>query len=188
MAGTKARITIPGRLRLYIDRTGVAVAPTSEVSALAADFVDVGFTQQEGVSFAVGFEQLAVMSHQADYATRKGITSRTGRIAINLQEWSAQNLAVATGGGTASEVTANHYKYVPPSGNNESVQAVLELVDGTKIYRFVVPQSSVGEGIEIPLAKTAESILPLTLDVEGQDGVPPWYILTNDPAFAPPEA
>lgn len=187
MAGNKARITIPGRVRLYIDRTGVAPIPADESVALNAAFVDVGFTQPEGTSFAVGFEQLAVMSHQSDYATRKGITGRSGRITLNMQEWSGQNLAVASGGGTVTEVSTGHFKFVPPEGNNESVQAILQVEDGTKKYRYIVPQATVGEGIEIPLNKTAESILPLTLDVEGQDGVPPWYLLTNDPAFAPPE-
>jgi hypothetical protein len=186
VAGNKARITIPGRLRLYFDRTGALSAPADDAAAWPVGWLDVGLTQQEGVSFAIGFEQLVVMSHQSDYPTRKGITSRTGRISINLQEWSGENLALATGGGEVTELTEGHYKYTPPEGNNESGQAGLELVDGTKVYRFIVPQCAVGEGIEVPLAKTAESILPLTLDVEGQDGVDPWYLLTNDPAFAPP--
>lgn len=192
MAGNKDRITIPGRFRLWLAPLD-ADAPAGPVADMPVGWRDVGFTTQDGSSFATGFEQLTVNSHQSDYPTRKGITSRTGRVTVALQEWSGENFQAVQGGGTITEVAAVvgppavplHYKYEPPAGNNESLQACLELIDGTKHYRYVVPQGSIGEGPETPLSKTAESTLPFAFDVEGQDGVPPWYLITDDPAFAP---
>lgn len=186
MAGNKDRITIPGRFRLWLDSTGAA-APATAIASMPTGWRDVGFTTPDGTSFAASFEQLAVMSHQSDYPTRKGITSRTGRVTCVLQEWSGENYQAVQGGGEVTEVTTGVYKFVPPDGNNESLQACLEVVDGTKHYRYIIPQGSIGEGPEIPLNKTAESTLPFAFDVEGQDGVPPWYLITDDPAFAPPE-
>lgn len=184
MPGAPERIVIPGRLRLWL-ADGTATAPTTAVSAMPSGWRDVGLTQPEGTEFVRGFEQVSVMSHQSDYPTRKGVTSRTGRINANLQEWSGDNFAATLGGGTVTEVSTGVYKYSPPAGNNEELQACLEVIDGTKHYRYIVPSCALAEGFTQSLAKTAESVLPLQLDVQGQDGVDPWYVITDDPAFEP---
>lgn len=184
MPGAPERIVIPGRARLWLG-DGTAVAPTTAISTMPVGWRDVGLTAVDGLSFQRGFEQLSVMSHQSDYTTRKAITSRSGRMNALLQEWSGDNFLAAQGGGTVTEVSTGVYKYTPPAGNNEELQACLEIIDGTKHYRYIVPSGSVAEGFDQSLVKTAESTLPFALDVQGQDGVPPWYLLTDDPAFEP---
>lgn len=188
MAGNKNRITIPGRLRLWL-ADGTAVAPADSSSAMPEGWRDVGFTDNDGSSFATDPSFGSVESHQSDYPTRKYVEGRTGRVECNLQEWSGENMIAVHGGGTVTEVTPATvpptYKFVPGEGVPDSLQACLEVIDGTKHYRYVVPSASQAEGVEQDLAKAGASTLPLRLDVEGQDGVPPWYLLTDDPAFAP---
>lgn len=188
MAGNKQRITIPGRLRVYLAKSN-AVAPVSATGPMPEGWRDVGFTDSDGSSFATDPSFGTVDSHQSDYPTRRYVESRSGRVECNLQEWSGENFIAVHGGGQVTTVepatTPATYKFVPPEGVPDSIQACVEVVDGTKAYRYITPACSQAEGVEQDLAKAGASTLPLRLDVEGQDGVPPWYVLTNDPAFAP---
>lgn len=190
MAGNKQRIVIPGRLRLFL-ADGTATAPADATSEMPEGWFDVGLTDREGSSFATDPSFGSVESHQSDYPSRKYVESRTGRVECNLQEWSAQNMIAVHGGGEVTTVTPATnpptYKFVPGDGVPDSLQACLQINDGSKAYRYIVPACSQAEGVEQDLAKTGASTLPLRLDVEGQDGVPPWYLLTNDPAFMPVE-
>lgn len=189
MAGNKNRIVIPGRVRLWLS-DGTAAAPADAVAAMPTGWSDVGFTETDNTAFNTDPSFGGVESHQSDYETRRYVESRAATVEANLQEWSRINFAAVQGGGTVTEVTPATtpptYKYVPPDGVPSELGAVLEAIDGSKRYRYVVPSCSQIEGVEQSLAKAGASILPLRLAVNGQDGVPPWYLLTNDPAFAPP--
>lgn len=188
MAGNKARITIPGRLRVWL-ADSTALAPTGPTGAMPTGWWDVGLTDEDGSAFNTDPAFGEVRSHQSDYPTRKYVEGRSGRVEANLQEWSADNFAAVHGGGEVTEVepatVPPTYKFVPPEGLPDSLQACVEVIDGTKHYRYVIPACSQAEGVEQDLAKAGASTLPLRLDVEGQDGVPPWYLITDDPAFAP---
>lgn len=188
MAGNKNRITIPGRLRLWL-ADGTADAPADATTAMPTGWWDVGLTDEDGSSFATDPSFGEVRSHQSDYPTRKFVEGKSGRVEVNLQEWSADNFRAVHGGGEVTVIdpptVPPTYKFVPGEGVPDSLQACLEVVDGTKHYRYVIPAGSQGEGVEQDLAKAGASTLPFRLDVEGQDGVPPWYLLTDDPAFAP---
>lgn len=188
MAGNKQRIVIPHRVRVFLAPAGTA-APADATSEMPEGWVDVGFTNRDDTAFNTEVSTGGVESHQSDYVTRKYVESRGGRVEAALQEWSAENFRAVHGGGEVTEVTPATvpptYKFVPPEDVPESMQACLQVNDGTKAYRYIVPSCAQAEGVETSLAKAGSSTLPLALDVEGQDGVPPWYLLTNDPAFAP---
>jgi hypothetical protein len=110
---------------------------------------------------------------------------------VDLQEWSAENFMAVYGGGTVTEVTpsgggAVYYRFEPPAvGGRDSVAACIEIVDGSKRYRRMIPRCEQSEGVEQSFDKTSESTLPLRLTVLGADVGLPWYDMSNDPAFAP---
>lgn len=185
MATDSDRITVAGRLRLFLAPVGTA-APADSSAALGAGWREVGFTTEEGTSFPTSPEFSDVFSHQSDFATRTFQTRDGATVQADLQEWSAENFSAVYGGGEATEVAVGEYRWDPPGvGGRDSVAAILEAVDGTKRYRWVVPRCFQREGVENGLPKTSEATLPLRLGVQGSDGVLPWYLLTNDPAFAP---
>lgn len=184
MATDADRITVPGRARVFLAIPGTA-APADESAALDPGWVEVGYTTVDGTSFTTDPSFEVVRSHQADNPTRRFQTEDNQAVEADLQEWSGDNFAAVFGGGEVTVVTAGHYRYDPPAiGGRISVAALLEVVDGSKRYRFVVPKASQSDGVELGLDKGSESTLPLRLAVEGTDGVLPWYLLTNDPAFA----
>lgn len=184
MPGAATNIVLPGRYRVYNAIKGTA-APADESVALAAAWVDLGYTREEGASFTRGREVAALRAAQSDYVVRHGISALSGTLAVDLMEWKRDTLN-ATMQGTATEVSVGHYKWTPKDGVDHVPSAwLLELIDGTVRFRIVIPSGFPVEDTEIPVAKTEEPMLALRVAVEGGDGVVPFYKLGNSPALAP---
>ncbi|MFI9078803.1 hypothetical protein ACIGW8_20390 [Streptomyces sioyaensis] len=193
MAGTTANnneIVIPSITRIYLAPVGTT-APADATVAMPAALRSVGLTTEDSLKFnsEPNFEQ--VKSAQSSYPTRTFQTSDAATIEVDLQQWSGPNFQAVYGGGTISEITPSgggagkHYKFTPPRiGSRTEVMAVIEVIDGGKHYRYVIPRCMQMEGVSKDLAKTKEAVLPLRLAVQGGDDLDAWYVLTDDPAFA----
>lgn len=187
MAQTKARIRVAGRAYAYVAPAGTT-APVDQEVAPAAAFKEVGFTSQDGTEFTYEPQIEKVMSHQSDYPTRVIFTGVEASVKTEMQEWSAENFRAALGGGTATEVSAGPpavYKFAPPAGVILDYVILLDIVDGSLKYRWVIQSGTPEEGLTIPLSRTEESKLEVTWNINGADTGDAWYLLTNDPAFAP---
>lgn len=188
MATDPDRITVAGRVHLFLAPVGT-IAPANSAAVLDPAWREVGFTTEDGTSFPSEPEFNDLFAHQSDYAVRTVQTRDSATVQADLMEWSADNFAAVYGGGEASEVGApgsGEFMWEPPGpGGRDSVAAILKAVDGTKRYLWIVPRCFQREGVENGLPKAEGATLPLRLGVQGQDGVKPWYLLTNDPAFAP---
>lgn len=80
---------------------------------------------------------------------------------------------------------AKHYKFAPPRiGGRSEIAACIEVIDGGKTYRYIIPRAMQMEGVQTDLGKAKEAVLPLRLAVQGGDDADAWYLITNDPAFA----
>lgn len=184
MAQNASNITIPGQFRMYVAPVGTG-APADVAAALGASWVEVGYTTEDGSSFTTDPNFEEVRSHQSDYPTRLLKTGDQATVAAVLQEFSKANFVTAFGGGTVTTISAGQYRYDPPAtGVSVPVACIMEVVDGAKSYRVVVPKARARSGVDLNLNKTSEAGLPVELTVEGASGVSPWYVLTNDPAFA----
>lgn len=178
------RILVPGRSKVYLANVGTT-APTTATSALVGGWTEVGLFTPDSLSFATEPEFEEVNSAQSDYPTRRFQTSDSATVSVDLQEWSKANLIYAFGGGTVVLISAGQYRYEPPlAGSRQEVAAIIEVVDGSKTYRFYFPRTQQVEGVEAELQKGQESRLPLRLSVLGSDGVLPFVILSNDPSLA----
>lgn len=183
------KIVVAGEFTLYVAPEG-STLPTDSTTALDPAFKAVGLTTRDGSAFEVSPEYQNVMSHQSQYPTRTFRKTVTGTVKAALQEWSDENFVTAFGGGTVTEPDpvghAGEFRYDPPAGSgSDQVSCVLELVDGTKRYRFVVDASQAQSPVSLPFTPDAESVLPLELSVLGDGSTAPWHLLTNDPAFDP---
>lgn len=184
MAGNRDQIVVPGKYRLYRSPKGTA-APADEVVALAAAWVDLGYTRTDGASFTRNRDVTALRYAQSDHPVRHVVNELGGTLAVDVAEWSRHTWDSSMQG-TAVEVTPGHYKWTPKDGVDHVPYAwLLELVDGTVRFRVVVPSGFAVEDTEIPLERTADAMLALRVAVEGGDGVVPWYCLGNLPAFNP---
>lgn len=193
MAGDDTRILIPQMARVYLSPVGTA-APADPVVALAAEWVDVGYFTPDSLSWATdpAFEE--VTSHQSNYPTRRWQTSDSATVEVDLQEWSEINFKAVFGGGTVTLVAADvgppaiaeHYKFSPPAvGARTQTACIIEIIDGAKHYRMIIPKCEQTEGAELSLEKTSESTLPLRLSIIGSDVGDAWYLLTDDDGMAP---
>lgn len=178
---------VPARVYVHLAPVGTT-APTDVTGALAAGWVNCGHSTPDSLSFNTEPEFTEVPSHQSDYAIRREKTSESASVSVDLLQWNAANLIAAYGGGTVTETVADSgiYKFTPPAltGSREKA-AVVEIIDGDKKYRFVYPRVMQIEGVQTQFQKGQGSVLPLRLAVLGDDGVVPWYLITNDPAFEP---
>lgn len=182
-----AEIVVPGRTYVYLAPVGSTV-PTDPVTAPTAPWVNVGLTTPDSLAFNTEPEFEEVQSAQSDYPTRRFQTSDAAAIEVDLQQWNAHNFMAVYGGGTITEVAGPpvHYKFTPPKvGERQETAGIVDVIDGTKHYRFVFPRCMQIEGVENQLQRTQEGRLPLRLAVLGGDETDPWYLLTDDPAFAP---
>ncbi len=173
---------------VWVAPVGTA-APADEAEAPGAGWVDMGYTSEDGATLTDSktLEQIPVW--QLFYAARRIITERDLNVAVVLRQWSGEKVKLAFGGGEVTEpdVVGNpgKYKYTPPSpGEIDERAYMLDWVDGTKHYRLVIPRCMVTENVETNLVRTAAADLPITVGILGSDGVDPWYLLTDDPAFA----
>lgn len=184
------QIVVPARTRVWLAVVGTE-APADATVEMPEAWFSVGLTSEDSLKFneEPQFEQ--VKSAQTDFPSRTFQTSDSATIEVDLQQWNAKNFKAVFGGGTISEITpagatgVKHYKFAPPRiGGRSEIAAVIEVMDGGKTYRYVIPRAMQMEGVQTDLQKAKESVLPLRLAVQGGDAVDAWYLITNDPAFA----
>lgn len=182
-----AEFVVAARTYLYLAPKGTA-APTT-VGEPPEPWRNVGYTTPDNCQFATEPQFTDIMSAQSDYPTSRIQTGDAAKIAMVLQQWNGENFKAVYGGGTiAEEGTAGSgvYKFTPPKlGERQEVTAILRTVFGTKEYLWIATKVFQGEGVPLDLNKTQESRLPLSLAILGSDTTDPWYLLTNDDAFAP---
>ncbi|MFB8026023.1 MULTISPECIES: hypothetical protein [unclassified Streptomyces] len=184
------QIVVPARTRVWLAPVATE-APTDALSEMPDGWYSVGLTTEDSLKFneEPQFEQ--VKSAQTDFPSRTFQTSDSATIEVDLQQWNGQNFKAVFGGGTITEITpegggtAKHYKFAPPRiGGRSEVAGCIEVLDGGKSYRYIIPRAMQMEGVSTDLQKAKESTLPLRLAVQGGDDADAWYLITNDPAFA----
>lgn len=180
-------ILVAQMARVHLAPVGTA-GPTSPVSVLPTPWREVGLFTPDSLGWSTDPSFEEVRSHQSRYPTRRFQTEDAATVSVDLQEWSAENFMAVYGGGTVTTVTGppSHYRFSPPQiGGRVTLSAVIEIIDGSKHYRRVIPRCEQSEGVEQTFEKTSESTLPLRLSVLGADIGDPWYDLNDDPSFAP---
>lgn len=183
MAKDVDQILIGANGAMWIAPVGT-VAPADETEAPGAGWVDIGHSSEDGVSFKID-KNIEVVDVWALFEhARRFVTSRDITASSVLRQWNKDTVVLAFGGGDVTTVTAGHFKYTPPPPEDLDERAsLIDWADGTRNYRLVIPRVMVTEGLETKIARTDPADLPVTLGVLGTDGVDPFYLLTNDPAF-----
>lgn len=159
-------------------------APATAADSWGAGWKNLGFATDDGVTITDGknVEDLGVW--QSFYPARRIVTAREFRVAFVLRQWEYDTVQFAFGG--SIEVVSNgQFKFVPPDPEDLDERALgVEWRDGSKTYRLIVPRGLVVEDVETQLVRTDAANLPITFGVLGEANTDPWYILTDDTAFA----
>lgn len=185
MATDPTKIFVPQSAKVYLAAVGTT-APDGPTVALASGWVEVGLFTPDSLQMATEPSFESVTSHQSNWPTRRFQTTDAATLQCNLQEWSTPNFKAVYGGGAVTSVTPGgggtaYAKFTPPSvGGRSETAAILEIADGTRQVRLVVPRSMQVEGASLNFNKTNEVTLPLRLSVLGSDVAAPWYMLATD--------
>lgn len=189
----RQNIFVAQMARVWLAPVGTA-APAGPAAPMPDEWRDCGLFTPDSLGFSTDLSIEEVRSHQSRYPTRRFQTEESAALSVDLQEWNGDNFRAVYGGGTIVEVAAVttpvpiplHYRFSPPAiGGREQVSACIEIIDGARHYRRIVPICEQNEGVEQSFEATSESTLPLRLAIVGTGVGDPWYDLTDDPAFAP---
>lgn len=190
MATDPDQIVVPGRTEVWLGTVG-STAPTTPTATPGTGWFDVGLTTKDSLSFSEEPEFQDVESAQSDYPTRTFQTKSGATVSVDLQQWNANNFTAAYGGGSVAAVVGSPgvYKFTPPAlGARAEKACLIKVTDGTKHYLYVIPRVMQKEGVTQDLNRGGEAKLPLKLSILGGDTGDPWYVITDDPAFAPAES
>lgn len=185
MSNNADEITVGANGRVKVADVGTAAA-ASISEALSASWTELGYINEEGVTFLDGKTVEPIPVWQSFYPPRRIMTEKEASATFGLRQWNAANVQLAFGGGEVVEDAPGEYRYNPPApGPIDERAMAIEWEDGDKKYRLIIPRGMVSDNVETNIVRTAASDLPIVFGVNGQEGVNPWYLQTDDPAFAP---
>lgn len=185
MAKDTSETRVAGTGSVYIAAFG-ATLPSAYNGPIDAAFVELGYTDEDGVTFTDEPSIEKKQAWQSFYPVRIIETARMAMAAFNLEQWNGDTLALAAGGGTVSTAGSGS-KFTPhQAGTVSEWSLVIDITDGAITDRYVVPKCIVTSSLETNLNRSDLALLPVELEAIGEDGVDPWFMFTSDTtAFAP---
>lgn len=176
---------IAGGGEVYVAAVGTAL-PTATTSALpVANWNGLGFHTEDGVAVTPGLEINEFRVWQKKLPVRREVGERSFEISFTLVQWNEVTLPFAMGGGTITDLGSGQYKFTPPASTDalQERAMVVDVDDGTRRGRFVVPRGNVSEGQESQFQSDEMAGLAVTFQaLEPTDGSAPWNFFSNDPA------
>lgn len=177
-------VFIPQQARLWLAPVG-SPAPEGPTVAMPTSWFDIGLFTPDSFNWSTDPSFEETRAHQSNYAVRRWQTEDAATIEVDLLEWSLNSFRAVYGGGTIEKITPEgggspYFKFTPPAiGARVETAACLELIDGNKRLRRMVPRCEQTEGVEQSFEKTSASTLPLRLSVLGGDIGAPYYDLIS---------
>ena len=160
-----------------------ATAPTDATTPLDADFVDLGYLTENGITPAWGQTLQDFGAWQNQYAIRSVATVRELTVAMEMEQWNSENVAFATGGGDWT-ATSDGFVLEPPAASVIDYRSmVFEWQDGDRDFRLYVPKCLVSDNVQTQITRTALGVLPITVKALLVDSnTPIWSLFTDDTA------
>lgn len=178
LAANEVRKGLTGHL--YMAPVGTTM-PTDTSTPLSGGWEELGYTSDDGVSFAVDTSTESHTPWQSRRPVRSDVTDQTETLTFTLWQTNADNLKLAYGGGTITAGTGDDVIFTPPAAVTDDDKAfVFEVQDGAVIDRFLIYRGSPTLSGDVVFNKsdvTGFELEVVVLDTE--DG--PWKLITNDP-------
>lgn len=125
----------------------------------------LGFASEDGVAVRSGRTIGEHRAWQRANPIRRSKTEETFGIGAALLQWNESTVVAALGGGTISAITGG-FKYVPPGAEDalDELAMVVDLFDGDRQMRIVIPRGTSGGDVESTFSRGAMAELPLAFD------------------------
>lgn len=190
MALDAQEVMVAGTGHLWIadlrDNPTFPNATAGPETALSDDWLDLGYTTEDGPTFNVTPTTEDLNAWQSFDPIRRLVTSRVTSIAASLMQWNQSSFNVAFGGGDWTQPSAGVWRYDPPADEDPlpDFGMILDVQDGDKDGRFVLYRVNVTDAVETTFTRAGAALLPITattLRPDDQDRS--WYFVSDDPAF-----
>lgn len=175
---------IAGTGEAYYAPVGTALPATAD-AALNAAFVGLGYHNEDGVTTN---REVSITDHkawQSKYPIRRTRESEDFTIGFTLLQWNEVTVPFAYGGGDLITVSSGQYRYDPPVASDaiDEWSLVVDVDDGSRRMRFVIPRGSVTDAVESGFTSNGMAELPISFKgLEPAAGGAVWYPLFNDAA------
>lgn len=181
MANDASEIVIAKGGKISVADSSTTNLPTDVSSSLNGDFADVGYITEDGATVGGAVDITEVMAWQAGRAVRRDANRRDYTLTFGMEQWTAENLAVAFGGGVAYTVGSGETRFDFPDDDDalDELAMVVEWTDHGFDWRLVFPKGNVTEAVEANLIRTGASILPVTFSLLES----PPYLFTDAASF-----
>lgn len=183
MALDEQEVVVAGTGHLWVGTVGVTLpAPNSDPTSPPGNFVDLGYTEEDGVTLRGVTEVSEFNVWQNSSPVRRSRTLQVQEVVANLVQWNEATLVAAFGGGAVTTGGGFATYTFPIAGDALAEYAtVLDWQDGDRNFRLVVPRMNSGlEDVESQLNADNMAVLPLTLRSLATSVAP--YIITDDAA------
>lgn len=179
----QAEVFVGATGHIYVASAAAGTAPTDADTPPGSEYVDVGYTTEDGLRWTDSKTITDITAWQSFYPLRKLISARDFTVALNMMQFNQYTLPLALGGGTVTGTTPD-YHFTPPSeGTLDERAVVIDLLDGEDILRLYMPKVIVAENVESAFVRTAAATLPIGFAVVGQAGVFPYEFWIHSADF-----
>lgn len=151
---------------VYIAAKGTSL-PAEADDALSASWYKLGLINEDGATISAGPEIEEFRAWQRRQPVRRELTGQEITVAFALEQWNAETVKFAYGGGDAVDLGGGQFRYDFPSDSDsiDERAIVLDWQDGTKSFRVAFEAGNVSEAVETQLARGSLAILPITFAV-----------------------
>lgn len=179
-------IRVAGTGKVWVAPYGTALPASTTVFATpAAEYVDLGYTTEEGVTFSDATNAKDIMAWQSRYPVRRLVESYEGSASFELLQWNKAIFEQILHG-VVSEPTAGVFEFTPTRAGVVAEKTLLiDFEDGALDYRVIIPRAGLADPIEMQLVSMEAASLPTAWGVIGGDAAGPFIIRTNDANFDP---
>lgn len=172
---------------IYIAPVGTAFPASIGEAVDTDDWTEIGYVDTDGVQFndTPNFQAFHAWQKRKPIRMVKGDVEAT--VGFNLQQWNADTIKLAFGGGEVTEDAAGEYRYTPPAESEIDEHAlIVEAADGTvnsrRQYARVLNQAATS----FSWSRAAMSLLPVEFMILSADGDDPdSEFLSDSPSMAP---
>jgi hypothetical protein len=157
--------------------------PATPTAALNAAFIDLGYFNEDGVTFSSTPTVEDIRAWQAADPVRRLVTERVNTVSGSLLQVNQENFLIVFGGGAWTSPSAGVYKYTPPAAQDALAETALVVrsADGAKNNNYNIFRGNITEAVETQLQRSGAQQLPFTLSaLTPTTGGAAWEFLTDD--------
>jgi hypothetical protein len=184
MAQDATQVVVAGSGNVYVGPL-TTPEPNTEVATPDTDWVDLGYTTPDGVTFSLARTVTDIDAWQSFDPIRKIVSGIVTSLAFSLRQWNVENLPFALGGGVVTEESAGEYLFTPPDPSEiDERSMLLRWIDNDKHYQLYVPKGIVTGTATFQMTRSDAVNLPVEFSPTRVDADTALFLIrTDDPAF-----